>query len=418
MNLENKEQSSKFGLDARKTLFHLDDKLYFTNHGSYGSVPKPIYSKRALYQLELEKSPDVWFRYTSFNLWNENRQALADYLNIDSQNLVLTENATDSINSIVKSIEFDCKKDVILANEYTYNAVLNTLEYVASYRHEEKVKIVKVPIEFPIESTQQLIEMHDRVCREIIEQGLQIRLVVVDHISSASALLFPLNELIQSLRKWDTNKRMLILVDGAHAIGQTQINLDQLDCDYYCSNLHKWFFSPRGVSFLYFRDLSQAKIIQPNIISHYYGKTADMNFFQRGTRDNTSWFLIKDCIDFYEANFGGLAKITSYTSELLDQALELLTKSWQTEVVRMPKELEAPFMKLVKLPHMKNYQYSNKHEAMEKGLELLKDLYEKYSHDACIVVIDGQLCCRISCFVYNVLNDYISLRDSILDLNK
>lgn len=418
MNLENKENSINFGFEARKKLFYLDDKLYFTNHGSYGSVPKPIYAKREMYQLELEKAPDVWFRYTSFKLWNENREALASYLNVNPQNLVLTENATDSINSIVKSIEFDCKRDVILANEYTYNAVLNTLEYVASYRHEEKVKVVKVPIEFPIDSTQQLVDTYDRVCKEIIEQGLKIRLVVLDHISSASAMMFPLNELIPSLRKWDSNERMLILVDGAHAIGQTDVNLDQLDCDYYCSNLHKWFFSPRGCSFLYFRDLSQSRIIQPNIISHDYGKTADVNFFQRGTRDNTSWFLIKDCIDFYQNNFGGLTEITSYTNKLLDEAVKLLTVNWQTDVVQMPKELEAPFMKLIRLPLMKNYQYSNKQEAIDKGLELLKDLYEKYSHDACIVVIGGHLCCRISCFVYNILDDYINLKDAILDLNK
>lgn len=422
MEIQQKETESKqhsfklnFGKSIRNELFFLDKNLFFTNHGSYGAVPKLIFAKRNELLLEMESSPDIWFRYTSFKLWNENRQALADYLGVKVDHLVLSENATDSINSIVKSIEFNAETDAILAHEYTYNAVLNALKYTSTYRHQKPVEIFKVPIKYPIESVASLLSEFEALCRHItIERKLKIRLTVLDHISSATATLFPIKDIAKVIRKYD--EKSLILVDGAHAIGQTEINLSEFDCDYYVSNLHKWFLSPRGCNFLYFRRDEDVMKLVPNVISHEYEKPAALNFFMRGTRDNSSWFLVEDCIRFYEGFFGGLENVSGYVEALLDEATEMLTTAWKTPKIEMPREIEAPFMKLVKLPKLRDFGYANADEAMKMSLELLEVLFKRFKHDACVVVIGGEMYCRISGFVYNTIEDYMSLRDAILDL--
>ena len=72
-----------------------------------------------------------------------------------------------------------------------------------------------------------------------------------------------------------------ILLLGAHAIGQTEIDLNAFDCDYYVSNLHKWFCAPKGCSFLYLKDKERLEInLEPNYISHGYKKDLSYNFFQ------------------------------------------------------------------------------------------------------------------------------------------
>ena len=120
MDLKNDTDSKKhsfkldFGKSIRNELFSLDKNLFFTNHGSYGAVPKLIFAKRNDLLLEMEASPDIWFRYKSIKLWNESRQALADYLGVNVHHLVLTENATDSINSIVKSIDLVLRASAII----------------------------------------------------------------------------------------------------------------------------------------------------------------------------------------------------------------------------------------------------------------------------------------------------------------
>jgi isopenicillin-N epimerase len=414
----------EFGEKTRKRFYLLDETIHFTNHGSYGAVPKPIQNKRIELLQEMEKAPDAWFRVKSFKLWNSNRQSLASFLNVDSENIVLTENATDAINSVLKATtERLTKNDAILAHEYTYAAVLNAIDYVAKYRFaiNDQINVFKVPCKYPINSIDEVLNAYDSMCEKIIvENKLILSLVVLDHISSATATLFPVEEIIKVIRKWEgvQERKIKVLIDGAHAIGQIDIKLNQLDCDFYVSNLHKWFLAPRGCAFLYFKDKNETYSLKPNIISHGYGKEATKNFFERATRDSTSWYLIDDCIKIYENDFGGLNTITEYTSKLLEEAVEMLVSGWGTGRISMPKELEAPFMKLIKFPELKAYKKDDDH-CYRKAIEsLMIDFYRKYNLIACVVPIHGELYCRISAFVYNQMKDFESLRDAVLKMNE
>ena len=414
----------EFGEKTRKRFYLLDETIHFTNHGSYGAVPKPIQNKRIELLQEMEKAPDAWFRVKSFKLWNSNRQSLASFLNVDSENIVLTENATDAINSVLKATtERLTKNDAILAHEYTYAAVLNAIDYVAKYRFaiNDQINVFKVPCKYPINSIDEVLNAYDSMCEKIIvENKLILSLVVLDHISSATATLFPVEEIIKVLRKWEgvQERKIKVLIDGAHAIGQIDIKLNQLDCDFYVSNLHKWFLAPRGCAFLYFKDKNETYSLKPNIISHGYGKEATKNFFERATRDSTSWYLIDDCIKIYENDFGGLNTITEYTSKLLEEAVEMLVSSWGTNRLELPKELEAPFMKVIKLPKFKPLEVLQSLSIEHYPPGLSNFLQDTFDVDAQITIINKEFYCRISCFVYNRIEDYISLRNAINELKQ
>lgn len=146
--------ANKFGEQIKLESFHLDSSITFCNHGSYGTVPKTIFSKKQELMLEIESAPDKWFRYTSIEQWNRNKQLLADYLKVDSDNLLICDNATESINAALKSIEFNGCQDAILTTEYTYKAISNTVDYVSKYRfsQDNQVQVFQVPCNFPIES--------------------------------------------------------------------------------------------------------------------------------------------------------------------------------------------------------------------------------------------------------------------------
>lgn len=97
------------------------------------------------------------------------------------------------------------------------------------------------------------MEYFEKACEKIInEKKLRIRLVVIDHISSATAILYPVGEISQTIRKW--SKDCIILIDGAHCVGQVELDFDAIGCDFYVSNLHKWLFAPRSCSFIYTSD--------------------------------------------------------------------------------------------------------------------------------------------------------------------
>lgn len=419
LNLKFKENQVKFGNDVKKLFFDLDQSVIFINHGSYGAVPKIISQKRRELQLIQEKNPDDWFRYTSNGIWTKNLFYLAGFLNVPQENLVFCFNATDSINSIMKSIKFQGKQDAILFTNLTYGAIQNTIDYVSNYRFDDQNRVQKIQlnIKFPILTTADLVQQFDDLCKEIIQnKNLKLKLVVLDQISSGVPILFPLKEICQVIRNWSTqsNSDTIILIDGAHGIGHLELNLSNLDCDFYVSNLHKWFLAPRGCTFLYFKDKIKAqKYLEPNYISAGYQNKPDVsyNYFARGTKDNTSWYCIQECINFHVQVLGGYQKIYRYNTDLLDKAVDMLVINWKTSKFNLAKELEAPFMRLVKLPKMKNYSFAD-------GAKLMKDVLQIYKIVSVFVNIQGELYCRLSCYVYNDINDFIALKDAILDLNK
>lgn len=264
---------------------------------------------------------------------------------------------------------------------------------------------------------QDILDEYTKIIDHIItEKKLRLRVVLVDHISSASAILYPIKEIIELVRS-KTDSDTLIMVDGAHSIGQIEIKLNELDCDYYISNLHKWFLAPRGCSFLYLKDRKRLEQgLQPNYISHGYDKSLCYNFYRRGTADKSSFFCIGECIDFYEKNLGGLSTIREYTESILSQAVDMLYSAWKTDRYEISADLEAPFMKMIRLPYMKNYQVKSDAEACFAIESLLRDLYEKHQIISCVVYVDRVLWIRISCFVANQISDYEKLRDAVLDL--
>ena len=407
----------KFGNQLKLDEFNLDKNKYFLNHGSYGACPKQIYAKKQQLQMEMEAAPDKWFRITSLAQWTRNKQVLATYLKVNADNILICDNATESINAALKSIEFNGSQDAILATEYTYRAVLNTVDYVAKYRAENNpVNVFKVPLTLPINSKQQILDEFEAMCHHIVnEKRLNLRVALIDHISSATAILYPIAELIQLMRKWSDLHQMntLILIDGAHAIGHTEIELNRWDCDFYISNLHKWFLAPRGCSFLYIKDCEKlGKHLQPNYISHGYDKDIGLNFFLRGTADKSSWYVIEECIQFYEHRLGGLGALRAHANTVLAQAVSMLCLAWDTTTLPIARDLEAPFMKMIKLPILCTFQ------GTEMAEKLMYELFTKYNLVTCVVCVKAEMYIRISCFVYNELDDYVPLREAILELKQ
>ena len=406
-----------------KDLFNLKETTFFTNHGSYGSSPKIIHDKKSKLQLEMESDPDRWFRFNSINYWTKSITSLSNYLNISAENLVLCQNATEAVNSALKSITF--KSDhAILATDYTYGAILNSIDYIAKYRFEKEIPVFKVACEFPIVSEEALLEEFEKTCKLIVEEkGLKIRLAVIDHISSATALLYPVKKINAIIRKWSNKTkdieedRSVIIVDGAHALGQIKIDLIGLDCDFYTSNLHKWFLAPKSCSFLFVRNPNGFKL-QPSYISWgYHSKDIATNFFMRGTFDQTSWYVVDDCIKFYEIILGGLELISEYNINLIEKAVDYLCKQWNTKRNDVPKNLEAPFMKLIKLPKMKSYTRGvNGEETTNMCVKLIRDILDKFNVVSCMVCVQEEMFCRISCFVYNKMEDYEKLGEAVLAL--
>jgi isopenicillin-N epimerase len=274
----------------------LDPDITFLNHGSFGATPRAVLAKQDELRAQMEREPVRFFIRELEPLLDAARAELAAFVGADPADLVFVPNATAGVNAVLRSLDLD-KHDELLVTSHEYPASRNALEFVAGV---EGSKVVHVELPFPIASADEVVQ---RVLDRVTDRT---RLLLIDHVTSATALIFPIERIIAELnaRGIDT------LVDGAHAPGMLPLDLRTLGAAYYTANLHKWICAPKGAAFLYVRRNRQYAI-RPVSISH--GASADTDrrsrfhneFAWTGTDDPTPFLCVPDALRFLPSLAGG-----------------------------------------------------------------------------------------------------------------
>ncbi|MBI5651771.1 MAG: aminotransferase class V-fold PLP-dependent enzyme, partial [Chloroflexi bacterium] len=320
-----------------KDLFLLDPDVVFLNHGSFGATLRPVFEKYQWWQRELERQP-VEFLGRRFNdLMYKARAGLAAYLQTVADNLVYVPNATTGLNVVARSLYLN-PGDEILTTNHEYGALDRTWRFVCN---KTGAIYTRVPIPVPVTTAQDFIERFwDGVTP-------RTRVIFLSHITSPTALIFPIKEICRRAR----NAGIISIIDGAHALGQIALNLEELGADFYSSNLHKWMCCPKGSAFLYVRPEMQ-NLVEPLVVSWGYAseKPSPSRFIDEqewtGTRDIAAYLATPEAISFYKNHHWDQVRaqchmLAQYTREQI-AALGNLTPlspdsmEWYMQMVTMP----------------------------------------------------------------------------------
>jgi isopenicillin-N epimerase len=280
----------------RPDAWELDPAVTFLNHGSFGACPSVVLERQTELRRQMEREPVEFFVRTMTPLLDRSRESLGALLGADPGDLVFVHNATAGVNAVLRSLDFQ-PGDEILVTNHDYNACRNVVRYVAE---RTGAKVVEVRIALPITGPRQVV---DAVLAQV---SPRTRLALLDHITSPTALVLPIEDLVARLaeRGIDT------LVDGAHAPGMVPLNLRRLGAAYYTGNCHKWLCAPKGAGFLLVRRDRQAGI-EPPIVSHGWNRPRrgyspfQDGFDWPGTLDPTAWLCVGDAIGFVSSLLDG-----------------------------------------------------------------------------------------------------------------
>jgi isopenicillin-N epimerase len=271
----------------------LDPEVTFLNHGSYGACPVEVLEVQREWRDRLERQPVKFMSRDLDGFLTEARRSVAEFVGASPEDLGFVANATGGINAVLRSLTF-APGDEILVTDHEYNAILNVCRHVAA-RDGARVVVTRLP--FPAQSPDDIVE---RILAAATERT---RLAVISHVTSPTALVFPIERIVARLR----DRGIDTLVDGAHAPGMVPLDLDALGAAYYSANLHKWVCAPKGSAFLHVRRDRQAAI-RPPTISHganapeERGPRFRNEFDWQGTLDTTAWLATPRAIEF----IGGL----------------------------------------------------------------------------------------------------------------
>ena len=226
------------------------------------------------------------------------REALANFFSVKVEEICLTHNATESINIIAQGLALKKGDEVIISDqEHVGHALpwLNRAEQIGI-----KLKVFKTAK-----------TSKDNLNRILSLITKRTKVISIPHVNCTTGTRMP----IELIGKELIDKEIFFLVDGAQAVGNIELNLDALPCDFYAASCHKWLLGPKGTGFLYIKK-SMLDTIKPVFV----GASSDVSWvLNQDAQKISAWNSSADRYDYGTQNaalYVGLAKALEFLTDV------------------------------------------------------------------------------------------------------
>lgn len=276
-----------------KSQFFLDPDITFLNHGSFGACPKPIFEAYQQFQFELEADPVDFITRKAGHYLKTAKNRLSAFVGCEASDFFFTPNPTFAINTVMRSLKLN-PGDEILATNHEYGAMDRTWHF---YCKKTGARYIRQQVALPVVSKEQMISDFWKGYTP------NTKVVFLNQMSSATALIFPVKEICDRAR----DLGLITIIDGAHVPGHIDLDISELNPDFYTGTLHKWLLAPKGSSFLYVKKDFQDQI-DPLVVSWGYesvapGESRFLDYHEtQGTRDISMYLCTPAVFDFLEKN--------------------------------------------------------------------------------------------------------------------
>jgi len=376
----------------------LDPEAVYLNHGTVGVTPRRVLDAQLALRQTIERHPARFLLRELMSLdavppetptrLRAAAESVGAFLGANGYDIAFVDNASAGVNAVLRSLRLQPGDEILLFDQ-AYGAVGRTAAYVA---REQGAHVVTVPLPFPV------IDEADVIAA--LEAGLSphTRLAVLDHVTSETALVLPLQQMAALCR----SRHVPVLADGAHAPGAIALDIPALGVDWYVANLHKWAFAPRGCGVLWAAP-DRREGLHPSVISWGLDVGWHQEFDWTGTRDPTPFLCAPAGIEFM-TGFLGLQAMREHNHALAWRAAQRLAArsalDWATPENMVGCMATAPLQSQL--------------GSVAADAARLKDwlLFERRI-EIPVIARDGRLWARVSAQVYNDDDDIDRLVDAL-----
>lgn len=281
-------------------------------NGYYNMIPSPIMNAYLEHIKNVNYEASYYMRTVQFKNKAKVASRLASVVNCPADQLIITRNATESLNMIIGGYPWQKGDEAIFAKQ-DYGA-MRLHFYQMRKRYGMVCKEVSIP-NHP-KSDDEIVALYEGQINK------RTKMIMVCDMVNITGQLLP----IKKICKMAHSHGVEVLVDGAHCVGHVQVDIEALQCDYYASSLHKWLSVPLGAGMLYV-----AKKHIPKIWPLFAEDEMDAHNIRRlnhtGTHPVHTDLAINDAIDYL--HMVGL--------ERKEKRLRYLQRYWSEQVRDMDK---------------------------------------------------------------------------------
>ena len=255
-------------------------------NGYYCFIPQPTLNKHINHIKRINLEGSFYMR----NYRDKDNRATANRLsklvNCESDELVITRNTTESLDLIISGFPWKKNDEAIFASQ-DYGSMQEMFKLTAK-RKGIKNKIISIP-NHP-KNDQEIVSLYEKQITK------KTKLIMVSHMINITGQILPVKKICEMAHSYNID----VLVDGAHCVGHIDVNIKDLDCDYYGSSLHKWLSAPLGTGLLFVKKNKISKI-EPLFAGHIHERDSVLRLNHIGTNPVHSDLAINDAIDYLES---------------------------------------------------------------------------------------------------------------------
>lgn len=366
-----------------KNQFPFTDGLYYFNNGSLGPSPTMVRSATNDYRKILDEFPS---RYM-WGGWNDEKETVrkqaADLLKTSEEEIAIIHNTTEGMNLIARSFDLKAGDEIILAD---HEHTSGTIPWQV-WQETKGIKIVKPILPIIPKSVDEIVEIYKKAITP------KTKIISMCHIVNTNGMTLPVKEVSELAH----SRGILVAVDGAQAAGMLDIDLHDMQCDFYTASSHKWLFSPKGVGIFYARKESQHHL-KPLIVCNGHTDKTIRRLENYNTRNLPEVLGLGAALQFNQLI--GSEKIEARTMELKNY-FRAKFEGNQKYKLKTPAsdQLSGAIQTL---------------EVVGKDVKDVQDsLFEKYGIDTRPMSTFGLNGLRISLAIYNTKADVDYLADAI-----
>ncbi|MFZ1261986.1 MAG: aminotransferase class V-fold PLP-dependent enzyme [Chitinophagaceae bacterium] len=281
-------------------------------NGYYCFLPQETLENFINHVREVNFQGSYYMRTRRFDDKRAMAEKLAALAGCSKEELVITRNTTESLDTIIGGIHWQSGDEAVMA-EQDYGAMLDMFKLVTK-RYAVINKIVSVP-NHPA-TDEEIVDLYANAITP------RTKLLMVCHIINITGHILPVKKICDMAH----SKGVKVLVDGAHAFGHFKFSVPDLHCDYYGTSLHKWLSVPLGAGFLYVKKENIADI-WPLLGPGAEMKADDIyRLNHTGTPPVHTDLAITNSIDYY----------LKIGAERKEERLRYLQHYWSDKVRNMP----------------------------------------------------------------------------------